>query len=51
MKIKAEPGQFTAGVTKVLKPKTVLWVAYPKKSSKLKSDLTRDEGWKQLVMK
>ncbi|MFB5190171.1 hypothetical protein [Alicyclobacillus fastidiosus] len=22
-----------------------LWVAYPKKSSKLKSDISRDEGW------
>lgn len=26
----------------------VFWVAYPKKSSKLKSDITRDSGWEIL---
>ena len=25
--------------------KGILWIAYPKKSSGIKSDLTRDEGW------
>jgi hypothetical protein len=28
-----------------LKATGLLWVAYPKKSSKVKSDLTRDTGW------
>ncbi|NDK56885.1 YdeI/OmpD-associated family protein [Pontibacter fetidus] len=28
-----------------LKPGGILWVAYPKKTSGIKSDLTRDEGW------
>ncbi|GIP38913.1 hypothetical protein J31TS4_21930 [Paenibacillus sp. J31TS4] len=28
-----------------LKPDAVFWTAYPKKSSKLKSDITRDSGW------
>ncbi|WP_425800673.1 hypothetical protein ACHOLT_11310 [Desulfitobacterium sp. Sab5] len=30
------------GVYKHLKPDGILWVSYPKKSSKLKSDLSRD---------
>lgn len=25
-----------------------LWVAYPKKSSKIKSDISRDQGWEPL---
>lgn len=29
-----------------LKTDGLLWIAYPKKSSKVKTDLTRDEGWK-----
>ncbi|MHC2990644.1 hypothetical protein OB13_03245 [Pontibacter sp. HJ8] len=29
-----------------LKKDGLLWIAYPKKSSKVKTDLTRDEGWK-----
>ena len=29
-----------------LKPNGMLWIAYPKKTSKIKTDLTRDEGWK-----
>lgn len=29
----------------LLKPGGVLWIAYPKKSSGVETDLTRDEGW------
>lgn len=29
----------------LLKPEAILWIAYPKKSSGIKSDLTREEGW------
>lgn len=29
----------------ILKPNAVLWIAYPKKSSGIETDLTRDEGW------
>lgn len=31
-----------------LKEAAIFWVAYPKKSSKLKSDITRDSGWEIL---
>lgn len=32
-----------------LKRKGVLWVAYPKKSSGIKSDLNRDSGWEAIT--
>ena len=28
-----------------LKPESVLWIAFPKGASKIKTDLTRDKGW------
>lgn len=31
-----------------LADKAVLWIAYPKKSGAIKSDLTRDKGWEQV---
>ncbi|PRY14843.1 bacteriocin resistance YdeI/OmpD-like protein [Pontibacter ummariensis] len=31
------------------KPDAVLWIAYPKKSSGMKTDLTRDKGWSALT--
>jgi hypothetical protein len=33
------------GALKVVKPDGLLWIAYPKRSSKIETDLTRDEGW------
>ncbi len=32
-----------------LKPGGLLWFAYPKKSSKVKTDISRDTGWKGLM--
>jgi hypothetical protein len=31
-----------------LKPGGALWIAYPKKSAGIETDLTRDEGWQQV---
>lgn len=31
-----------------LKPDGHFWIAYPKKSAKIETDLTRDEGWQQV---
>jgi hypothetical protein len=31
-----------------LKEDALLWIAYPKKSSKIKSDISRDSGWEVL---
>jgi hypothetical protein len=30
---------------KLFKPDSVFWIAYPKKTSKIQTDLTRDTGW------
>jgi len=31
-----------------LLPDALLWIAYPKKSGKIKSDITRDNGWEDI---
>ena len=36
-------------VMKYLKPSIIVWVYYPKVTSKLQSDLTRDKGWDCLL--
>jgi hypothetical protein len=41
----AELDRFVPEVLQHLKEAAIFWVAYPKKSSKLKSDITRDSGW------
>ncbi len=32
-------------VRRALKPASLLWIAFPKGSSKIQTDLTRDQGW------
>lgn len=32
-----------------LKPRGMLWWAYPKKSSKISTDISRDQGWDYLI--
>jgi hypothetical protein len=41
----AELEKWGASVTKAAARDGLLWIAYPKKSSKMKSDLNRDAGW------
>lgn len=36
-------------VMKLVKPEVTIWVYYPKVSSKLQTDLTRDKGWECLL--
>ena len=36
-------------VMKLVKPEIIVWVYYPKVSSKMQSDLTRDKGWDCLL--
>ena len=33
---------------KALTPGGILWIAFPKKSGKIKTDMSRDEGWEPL---
>jgi len=36
-------------VMKLVKPEVIIWVYYPKVSSKIQTDLTRDKGWDCLL--
>jgi hypothetical protein len=45
VKNKAEVDKLAPRAIKALKPESVLWISFPKGSSKIQSDLTRDKGW------
>jgi len=36
------------GITKAVAPDGLVWISYPKGSSKRQTDLTRDRGWESL---
>ncbi len=46
---KADVDDLAAGAIDALKPGGLLWFAYPKKSSKVKTDISRDSGWESLA--
>jgi hypothetical protein len=48
VKNKAEIDRLAPRVAKALKPDSVLWISFPKGSSKIQTDLTRDKGWEAL---
>ncbi len=48
VKDKAELDRLAPTAARALKRNGIFWIAYPKKSSHVKSDLTRDEGWKTI---
>jgi hypothetical protein len=45
---KAELDGLIPKVVKALKPESMLWITFPKGSSKIQTDLTRDKGWDSL---
>lgn len=45
VKSKAELDGLAPKVAKALKPESMLWISFPKGSSKIQTDLTRDKGW------
>jgi hypothetical protein len=45
VKSKAEADKLTPRAVKALKPQSMLWMSFPKGSSKIQTDLTRDKGW------
>ncbi|WP_018476185.1 YdeI/OmpD-associated family protein [Pontibacter roseus] len=49
VKDSSELNHFAPLAVAALKPGGMLWIAYPKKTSKVKTDLTRDEGWKTVA--
>jgi hypothetical protein len=45
VKTQAMVDQLLPQVVAALKPESMLWIAFPKGSSKIQTDLTRDRGW------
>ena len=45
VKNKAELDGLIPKVVKALKPESMLWITFPKGTSKIQTDLTRDKGW------
>ena len=48
VKDKAELDKLIPKVVRALKPDSLLWISYPKGTSKIQTDLTRDKGWDSL---
>ncbi|MFL5730982.1 MAG: YdeI/OmpD-associated family protein [Cytophagaceae bacterium] len=46
VRTKAELNKMAPSAAKLLKPLASFWISYPKKSAKIATDLSRDEGWK-----
>jgi hypothetical protein len=46
---KAEVDQNARAVTQAVKPGGMLWFSYPKKTGKIKTDLSRDVGWNSVA--
>jgi hypothetical protein len=46
---KAQLEKEMSKVMKLVKPEVIVWVYYPKVSSKIQTDLTRDKGWDCLL--
>ena len=42
---KAELEELVPQAIRCLKPESLLWVSFPKGTSKIQTDLTRDKGW------
>src|SRR5262245_11214567 len=47
-KNKKELDSLAPKAAKALKPESILWLSFPKGSSKIQTDLTRDKGWEVL---
>ena len=48
VKNKAELEKTAGNVAAALEPDAMLWISFPKGSSKIQTDLTRDKGWEVL---
>lgn len=45
---KAELDALAPKAANALKPESMLWISFPKGTSKIQTDLTRDKGWESL---
>ena len=48
VKNKAELDKLAPKAARALKPASLLWISFPKGSSKIQTDLTRDKGWEDI---
>jgi hypothetical protein len=48
VKNQAELARLAPRLAGALKPDALVWISYPKGSSKIQTDLTRDQGWDSL---
>ena len=48
VKNKAELDTLAPKAAKALTPESMLWISFPKGTSKIQTDLTRDKGWERL---
>ena len=48
VKSKAELDALAPKAARALQPESMLWISFPKGSSKIQTDLTRDKGWEIL---
>jgi hypothetical protein len=48
VKNKAELDSLAPKAAQALKPGSMLWITFPKGSSKVQTDLTRDKGWDEV---
>ncbi len=46
---KAELETLAPKAARALRPESMLWISFPKGSSKIQTDLTRDKGWESLL--
>jgi hypothetical protein len=47
---RAELAEHAPAALAAIRPDGVLWIAYPKQSAKVKTDLTRDHGWEPVTV-
>ena len=48
VKNKAELDKLAPMAAKALKPESMLWITFPKGTSKIQTNLTRDKGWDEV---
>ncbi len=48
VKNKKELDDLAPKAAQALKPEAILWITFPKGSSKIQTDLTRDQGWDEV---
>jgi hypothetical protein len=46
---KADVESYAMAAMQALKPGGLLWFTYPKKTSSIKTDITRDNGWEEVM--